>query len=213
VGEGAIISREEFQNRYQADLMIPAFEALKRIVQYRGSNEPLLELGPNLLYHVAIRREVKRKFLNARLLPNADEWNRLRRESPIEERALREFVINWIGFFDPLFHLTFRNNSSAPILVSKINYTATRISVARAELVGAYETPRYFLKLRDGTNDDEFHPPILVPAHSIKEVDLLITLTQVSPGSTYDIKLQFSSQDGKYQATLPTFSAEFFKGK
>jgi hypothetical protein len=211
--DGGNLSKTDFKRKYENNLMNPVFSALMRISYFRKKHEPLLELGPDLIYWITHRSDYKTKFLNANILPNADEWQRLRRVYPYEEKVLRDFVIEFIGFLDPLFHIIFKNNSSETILISSINYTAKYIMTQRAEMFGAYSIPRYILKLHDGKNIDEFYPPIIVDAHSVKEIDLLITLSEPSPGALYEIILEFSSHNRRHSVKALPFFVTFFSGK
>jgi hypothetical protein len=200
--------RKELENKLKS-----AFRALEIISTYRGKHEPLLERGPEIMFFFTKEYEWKKKFLATGLIPNVEEWIRLKKEYPNEERGLREFFVNWIGFLDPLFRVSFTNNTDETIELTNIKYTATPGGITKAELIGAYETPRYRLLLRPGMHEDEFHPPIIVSPHSVEQIDLLIALHEPKPGALYGIKLEFSTKDERHKTTVPPFSVTFFGGK
>jgi hypothetical protein len=130
--------------------------------------------------------EWMQRLRHERLLPNAEEWQRLDRELPQQTLALRKFIINWIGLPEPLFHLVFRNSTKENITVSNIKYTLTRIGrPVRAELQGHYERPRYILELREGNQDDEFNPPFDVPPNGSKTIDIVLKLSNPRAGQEY----------------------------
>jgi hypothetical protein len=203
----------EFNRKYSVDMIEPAFQALKKIAEYRNKHEPLLDLGPTIIILFVQNPDWKTKLLKEKLLPNADEWTRLTAEYPMLAKGLRKYLIEWVGLLDPIFHVSFRNNTKMPMEVIRVNYTAAFRRVGpQAEVIGAYVPPRYLLNLEEGTHQEELQPPILIPANTVKEIDLLLRLKQPEPGATVDISLDFLSLNPKYHAAVPGFAVTFWRG-
>jgi hypothetical protein len=206
--------KEEFDRLYSA-MMKGAFRALETIATYRGKHEPFLDRGPVIMQLFSQKPAWKKTLLDAKLLPNAGEWERLTREYPERALDLRKFIIEWVGFVDPFFRLTFRNTTSRPIQISTIRYTADprREVVEQATLIGVTDVPRYLLELRQGQHYTDLQPTIVVPAQGTKEIELQLRLKQPVFGLTYDIKLEFLSERAESLITLPSFGVTFVRNR
>lgn len=118
--------------------------------------------------------------------------------------------MEWVGFLDPFFHVTFRNPTIKQLEITTIKYKANaRRGVLKAELSGAYDTPRYLVEMQEGIHEEEIHPPIEIDPSGVKEIDLLLRLKNADPGVTYDIEVEFVTRNPTYRAVLPTFAVTF----
>lgn len=203
-------------NAIDSRMMASAFRALERISIYRKKHEPYLDRGSIIMFLFAQNPNWKKTLLAAGLLPNAAEWELLTKEYPDESLALRKFVIEWVGFVDPFFRLSFRNTTSIPIEVSMIRYTADPrrgVVAGQTTLIGSADTPRYRIELDKGAHETELQPHVIVPPNGIKEIDLLLLLKQPDPYITYDITFEFLSRRDGYQVKLPPFAVTFARNR
>lgn len=204
-----------FQREHSASVMQPSFDALQTIAKYRGRHEPLLDRGPVILFLFTKDASWKKKLLSEGLLPNAAEWNRLTKEYPRQAAGLRKLLVDWIGLLDPFFHVTFTNTTNKQLEVSTITYRATprRGDGLKAELFGAYETPRYLAELQEGAHEIEIHPPIQIAPSRGTEIDLLLRLTNPDPGIIYDIEIDFVTRSPVYRSALTPFAITFYDAR
>ena len=167
------------------------------------------------MFRFAQNRAWQKTLLDSGLLPNASEWERLTKEYPDDSLALRRYIVEWVGFLDPFFRLSFRNTTSRPIEVSTIRYTADprRVVAGQVTLIGAYDPARYLIQLQKGAHETEFQSQVIVPPNAVKEIDLLLLLKQPDPQITYDLTFEFISKRDGYKVKLPPFGVTFARNR
>jgi hypothetical protein len=201
---------DAFVNEDRGKMLPSAFQGLLAVASYRKKKDPLLERGESLLFEFARDVAGRRKLLSSGLLPNAEEWQRLTGEEPEAARGLRRFIIEWVGFLDPFFHVIFTNGTGLPVTVSKLEYTAIpRRTFSETTLIGSFDTPRYLFEIEEGPHAPEFSPPVIVPAGSTTAIDIVMRLKRPDPGVTYELRLAFLVAQPAARIELPTFSVAF----
>lgn len=202
--------RRDFEAKYFKSIILPARKALRTVP--RLSKNPLIE---NVEAWVFFANDFswKQRLFKENLFPTAGEWTAINREAPIEARALRRYLTELIGVFDPIFSVSIENTSGSPIELSSITYTAKHVSTSKAELLSGFERPRYIIELREGSHTEPLNPPIVIPPKSITSFDVLVTLQEVRPGSEFEVDLAFGTREKLKAVALPKTQIVFFRGK
>lgn len=206
--------RLKFENENFTLVIKPTLFALQKISQKRTNKDPLLELGFDLIWNIVSSREWKAKFINSGILPTVSEWEFLEKEYPNYSNGLKHFLVEWIGLLQPFFHVTFKNTTNEPIEVSKISYKLKKNpEITKAELIGTYQTPRYKILLKEGNHVDFFNPNIILKPNEIKEIDMILWFQKPEKGRTYDLELQFESQNGELISNITKLSISCYTDK
>ncbi len=210
--DGRSVTRSDFDNSgHKIQAVLAAIVATQNHRRRMALSAPmyLIDRGVDDLFGLVSNEKGRRKLLG--LLPNREEWGVLWSTHPSEAQELLSFVSRWVGLLDPVLTVSFVNSGNRAINIARVKYTLKYLDSDKAYTVGAASPMDYLLDLEEGVHELTLRgPPIALNANSTKTVSFVLRKAKPNPGSAYELKLAFTTNDELYAAPVDPFNVRFW---